>query len=189
MTALVQQVQGYFHCNVCSEKFQDSNTFLGHMKNLKGKLECVGTEIENRMKGFDKFENTMDSKRKCQFCEKKFGANSHLKRHTEQVHEKKKDHMCKECHKSYFSVRDLNIHFNAVHERVKKFKCKSCEKTFSQKGNMKTHYETQHLGIRNYKCNHCDETFTQNQYLQNHLKRNHRNRTKPILIKLKKANS
>ena len=108
--------------------------------------------------------------------------------HVYQVHEKKKNHMCKVCHKSFVTTRDLWVHSSAVHDKSKTFKCKSCEKTFSQKGNMKTHYETQHLGIRNFKCNFCGETFTQNQYLQNHLKRNHKDKTKPLVIKIKKCN-
>ena len=178
MAALVQRAQKYFHCNVCAEKFHDADTFLVHMKILNGKLECVGTKPEN-------FGNIFDHKRRCQFCEKKFSTDTNLKRHVDQVHERKKNHMCKVCHKSFFTSRDLWVHSSAVHDNSKTFKCKSCEKTFSQKGNMKTHYETQHLGIRNFKCNFCGETFTQNQYLQNHLKRNHKDKTKPLVIKIK----
>ena len=174
MAALVQRAQKYFHCNVCSEKFHDSDTFLGHMKILNGKLECVGTKTENLTKDSNKFETTFDHKRRCKFCEKKFSTDTKLKSHVDQVHEKKKDHMCKVCHKSFFTTRDLWVHSSAVHDKSKTFKCKSCEKTFSQKGNMKTHYETQHLGIRNFNCNFCGETFTQKHVLQDHLKRKHK---------------
>ena len=66
MSINVKVAKKCFHCNVCLEKFHDSDAFLGHMKNLRGQLECVEpkTENESYLKESNKIENTIEKKAK-----------------------------------------------------------------------------------------------------------------------------
>ena len=130
--------------------------------------------MKNSREKITKKKRIYRSKCKCDSCGKTLLTLSHLKKHIEAVHEKRKDEKCDFCSKSYNSVGDLMRHINSVHEGLRDHKCDICEKYFSRLSNLKTHFSTVHKGLKtDLKSDlSCEKSFFQKENLKKHIEKN-----------------
>ena len=116
----------------------------------------------------------------CQFCNKEYSINFHLKQHIRNVHEEKTKYKCDYCDKTFSKECDLSVHndkhIHTVHEGLKNYMCDTCEKSFTHKGYLKKHILTIHEGHRDYKCNFCGKFFTHAHVLKTHIRTVHNNK-------------
>ena len=84
-----------------------------------------------------------------------------MKRHTDAIHDGKKDYKCVYCARSFSRPDTLKQHVNTFHNDYKNYKCESCGKSFSQASNLKIHIHTIHEGRKNYICKLCSKSFSQ----------------------------
>lgn len=88
----------------------------------------------------------------CQVCGKRFQEGHALKKHVQDVHEKKDDEkMCKICDKVFYSSDSLRSHTEVVHLKVKKHACHLCDKRYATPRELRRHVGVDHLG-KKFKC-------------------------------------
>ena len=136
----------------------------------------------------------------CEFCNKVFRINFHLKQHMRKVHEEKIRHMfensvsedcdlntpnnknheghprnynCDHCGKSFLNAAKLQKHTYTVHKGHKAYNCDSCDKTFNTLQSLETHLHTVHDGNKDYKCESCGKSFSQAPNLKRHIQNVH----------------
>ena len=125
------------------------------------------TKLENN--GEDKQRvKKIPKKIKCKFCEF-CGPSGDLKRHLEQVHEKKKQFRCEICSKDFFRKQHMRDHIAAVHEGKKPFKCENCGTNFAKAFQLKSHIVSVHEGRKPYSCDTCNDKFSSKHGLQYHV--------------------
>ncbi|TRY63759.1 hypothetical protein TCAL_07269 [Tigriopus californicus] len=114
--------------------------------------------------------------RQCQFCNKKFGYPSALKRHIVS-HTAEKKHQCELCTNTYLSSTHLYRHYRKKHGQEPpprpekpKIKCKFCDATFTSNCRLKRHTVFQHTKEKRHQCSLCPEKFYSNSHLQRHLR-------------------
>ena len=82
---------------------------------------------------------------KCPNCNKEF---TNVKRHVESVHEGKKPNLCLQCGTWFHQARDLKRHISTVHEKERPYPCPQCGKGFTRKDKVKEHISSVHEGIK-----------------------------------------
>jgi len=125
-------------CPHCQEMmvdidFLEDHIFENHQSKSKRKKIFVGSNL------------------KCKDCDKTFGNEQTLERHTKKFHTGKKGPkvMCDICNTE---VSDLKTHIKSHEE--KKFQCEKCPKRYRTKFDLKTHMKSVHLSIKE-PCPHC----------------------------------
>ena len=92
----------------------------------------------------------------CPRCQQEFGHKGHLRRHIEDVHEKKR-HKCDQCEKDFASGGTLHNHKLTKHEGKKikrnKKQCPHCNKSFSTKNY--SHHLLTHQSLKPFLCPFC----------------------------------
>ena len=95
------------------------------------KVSMCGRDVDDR----EKFP--------CETCGKVLIGKQGLKKHIEEVHERKKDKKCDRCSYATYGAHNLKVHKTKVHEGsdLNYEICKFCDRTSS---NMKLHVSTYH---------------------------------------------
>ena len=126
--------------------------------------------------GLKKHINNVHEKKRqvtCEKCGKDFTQPYSLKVHMKAVHEGQKEHKCEQCGKVFGYKLTLKDHIRTVHEKIKCHVCETCGKAFGQSSNLKYHIRTVHQGLKDFKCETCGNVFGHAQGLQLHVKTVH----------------
>ena len=140
----------------------------------------------------------------CQFCQKAFNRQAHLKRHINTVHEKQRNLNCDFCNSEFTNFDDLKSHVTNSHEdkihlfetkelfenskmeeisdqknhegqeKVKKFHCDLCQKAFVRQDHLRRHISCVHKGEKDFSCEFCEKSFARKDYLQQHINTIHK---------------
>ena len=96
-----------------------------------------------------------------------------LKKHVENIHEKKKDYACKLCELRTASNAILKQHVKAKHDKINDICCQHCSyKTYS-KYTLLRHMRAIHLKVNDIACELCDYKTSLRQNLKNHVRTVH----------------
>ena len=79
----------------------------------------------------------------CENCPYTSTSRSHLREHTENVHEKIRRHFCKECNYASYRKRGLNHHIKVVHEKSMHV-CEDCGYSIERKALLNSHRASVH---------------------------------------------
>ncbi|XP_055850640.1 gastrula zinc finger protein xFG20-1-like [Episyrphus balteatus] len=169
-----------YHCSDCDKGFIKQEMYRRHMLNthdtaiqITPKLlicETCGKEYKSQSGLNDhRLTHTEERKHKCRFCDKKFKAIAHRKRHEDTHNETK--YICVVCGLQLNTQRTLNQHM-IVHSEEKKHKCDLCGKEYKRAKALKYHLIT-HAGLRPYFCDFCEKTFTNAANCRIHKRRHH----------------
>ena len=146
-------IDGQIECENCKIKF----TTIGNLNKHLMKRGCIEYLIGKRKKPFEcdlcfaKFKKVMRLKHhvktehnfvkpkytaKCSVCEKIFKDNGGLKRHTQYIHEGKRD-VCPICKEEFMGKANVEKHIAFVHEGIRPFLCTICGYKAVTKGEKK----------------------------------------------------
>ena len=78
-----------------------------------------------------------------------------LKKHVDNVHERKKPHECSQCDAAFAQKSTLNSHVLSVHECKKQYQCSTCDYVSVFKGQLVRHNAEVHEGKKPFKCSVC----------------------------------
>ena len=109
-------------------------------------------------------------KYKCDRCDKKFIALSHLKIHVDSIHLGVKFN-CEICSAQFTQKCHLKIHIDTIHLNLKPFQCDECDYSCGRNATLKEHVDSVHKKIR-FRCSFdgCDKSFSLKSHLNQHLK-------------------
>jgi len=178
---------------VCKQGLQRHRQFMHNIKSKKKKkgeeeseetYECCGRIFKHKAsymshKGrlHNKDPNKPEYYKKlmliCPHCGEERSGRYGLKKHIENVHERKKAVKCPICFKEFAKGCRLEEHIDAVHRKLKKYPCKTCGNFFSTPRNRDAHVKQVHLNIRNFKCDYCPSAFIRRSQLEQHVKSAH----------------
>ncbi|XP_064096486.1 zinc finger protein 62-like [Macrobrachium nipponense] len=136
-------------------KFQVSSLFC---------IPC-NKKFDKRKKYFDHMRLHRSKKYKCKVCDKKFRANSYLRKHM-QVHSR--PFSCIKCNKSFKSDYVLELH-EALHSEARPYKCSKCGSAFRNKISLNLH-NFDHMTNNTFTCEVCKNMFENSHLLNLHMK-------------------
>ena len=126
----------------------------------------------------------MESKYKCEKCEKSYTNTNALAYHMKKHSNEPAKFSCIDCGKQYLSVQALSVHREIVHEtkEITKLPCSHCDAVFSSESNVNRHMKTVHEHPMNinvdfvpplkevpkYHCSDCEEVFNRKDTLKRH---------------------
>ncbi|XP_045775772.1 uncharacterized protein LOC123874456 isoform X2 [Maniola jurtina] len=165
---------GYLRCQICSEDFQTSDKYKGHMRE-HGSLPIYKCELCD--KTFSDSSNFTKHKKVhnlsvviCDICKKKFTAKIYLEKHIV-THQQMKPLVCKECDKVFYTESSYRKH---ISRGKTLFKCLSCNLFFSTTRKKWDHMWDVHKE-RNVQadCPICKKAYRKQQDVKNHLRTEH----------------
>ena len=120
----------------------------------------------------------------CEICNASFSESSGVKRHIDQVHEKKRPYACDTCNLTFLREGDKRRHVAQVHEGKKPHVCNICAKCFSRKNHLNVHialvHESKkskdfqvHEGKKSFNCPICNMNLSSKRNLENHVAKIH----------------
>lgn len=151
-------------CRICDGTFENSATFLEHLKNMHGikKRNCVCPTCLVPFSNADEYQEHIQKIHpyECMTCGKKFhtrpGYMLHQKRHM-----KVKPYGCDVCDKSFVTKQKLTEHMN-IHTGENPIKCDMCDSTFKRYSNYQQHKKYLHMNtkrkLKDFICD-CGEVF------------------------------
>ena len=119
---------------------------------------------------------TLESRFKCNLCDKSFSSDQYRNAHEQRVHGDK-CHRCPypNCDMACTTSASIRSHMR-VHTNELRFKCQHCElafkSTFSREKHMRSH------DGKNFKCDLCWKVFIMQSQLQKHMKKEHSGNSK-----------
>ena len=91
------------------------------------------------------------------------------------VHEKTLHLKCDFCEKAFSLEAHLKGHIRSAHTGLKKdLKCKFCQEVFSELLQLKTHTENVHQNATEWRCDFCDNVYERNTQLNAHIHKDHK---------------
>ena len=147
------------------------------LKALFEKESKILEKAESNLKGESrkkKVAKKSKPKVECNTCKKMLGTPSDLKRHIEEVHEKKRTFICDECQEAFSRSNYLATHIKVTHQNEKIFVCDLCKPptNHSRYTNLQAHIAEVHDNIE-YVCELCECAFKRPGRLQEHMKQFH----------------
>ena len=86
------------------------------------------------------------------------------------VHEKTLHLKCDFCEKAFSLEAHLKGHIRSAHTGLKKdLKCKFCQEVFSELLQLKTHTENVHQNATEWRCDFCDNVYERNTQINAHI--------------------
>ena len=171
---------------LCQKKFTTKRAKDLHQKSIHDKIkdiECFycdlsfsqASNLATHVKKYHFSEEGGEDQYqfRCPECNKDFSSKGHLKRHVENVHEKKKKHFCEICQKMWTTKADADRHLRTVHEKLRNFKCEFCNRSFKINSLLNVHVKSVHEGLKPFECQICTKTFSQKGNLNTHIARYH----------------
>ena len=145
-----------FECNVCYKLFLNTSQLKHHMKihtAIKETCKQCGVSVAH-MKQHVRFVHEKDLPYQCFVtnCETKFTSNISFRKHLESVHLMRRE-VCPLCQKTF---SDLKKHTQLVHDKIRNHQCPQCQKNFQTRTHVKNHYNRVHLGFKE-QCPECDK--------------------------------
>ena len=164
----IEEVDGKWICKVCRKSYP-KNPSLQQTPSRVSKLTCI--------QHWRKVHNKLNSKVKCDICNKELSNKWNLKLHMK-MHAGKRDFICDTCGSGFLDKKQLEKHHVRLHgsEQEKELKkthfCSTCGKGFWNKTSLTTH-EDVHLEGNNFICDQCECTFKTSNALRIHTNRIH----------------
>ena len=122
-------------------------------------------------KNKERIDKSLQSRFKCDQCQKFFTSILGLKQH-QMTHNGLKPFMCDICGYRGRSKQYMRLH-NRVHTGEKPFECVQCKKRFTRAFGLAKHMRM-HKGEKPHICHVCGQRFIEKHNLQSHLKRMHK---------------
>ena len=156
-TEFLENTKSYI-CNICSAEFLQIEDLEKHSTEHIVKVHKEKAKNPQNSKIKTKLGNKVRKKKHfCEICNAKFSNGSDVKRHFEQVHEKKRPYSCDICSTSFSRESDKTKHIEEVHEGKKPHVCDICEKCFSRKNHLNVHINAVHeKAEKKNVCDLCD---------------------------------
>jgi KRAB domain-containing zinc finger protein len=147
-----------FVCNICSAEFLQIEELENHSTGHIVKVHNEKGKNPQNLKKKTKLVNKVKKKKYfCEICNAKFSNGCDVKRHFEQVHEKKGPYSCDICSSSFSRESDKTKHIEEVHEGKKPHVCDICAKCFSRKNHLNVHISAVHeKAEKKNVCDLCD---------------------------------
>lgn len=162
-----------YKCNFCPATFSHASGKYKHQKKhevfkptgrnsaLSMSKPATSTSVNNNGQ---EDTQSLDTKKRCQFCGKCFASSQTLKKH-ERNHRGERPYRCLECRKGFKRLAHLICH-KIVHQ--KRIQCTVCRKILPNVGELIQH-RTSHHNRGKLQCPDCDQQFQYPVYLLRHL--------------------
>ena len=182
-----------YACDQCVLHFTQESSLYRHMKVVhkikvppkktkntaspNSKYECDKCYMTFSLASLYRHKRTVHqgAKFSCDQCDKKFPANSYLRKHKEAVHEGVR-YACDQCDFQATTQKCLNLHIQSKHEGIKyesiKKACDQCDYKTRDKSDLTAHIRSKHEGVK-YACDQCDRLYTHQRSLRGHIQRHH----------------
>ena len=157
-------------CNFCHKKsifsFYQGNKLCTDLGKLMDHIDIVHLKLKSY---------------ECQFCDKKYPAQSQLSRHLKLKHSVDKDKIvkCPLCEKDVNDMLTLKRHFREVHRKKDYSECPICKDVLESQTSKIEHVGIKHPERKIYCCQHCDFKCLILKILQNHHSQKHPGQCEP----------
>mgnify|MGYP002051256855 CR=1 FL=1 len=156
-------------CPSCDKSFSQKYTLDKHIQSAHELKKCSLCDASfKKAIGLKRHITTVHEETgiMCNICEKPFTSRN-LKRHIEEVHEKKIAGRCPMCDKGFSQIHSLQRHIESVHEG-RKYMCSLCGLELSGSAGLRKHNLTVHERKRSHMCTICGKDFSQGPHLKRH---------------------
>ena len=150
---LKTHVKESVQCEICSKIYSDKYSYSQHYNQMhKGAnyVKCniclqTYSNVRCLLEHVDRMHTNVESKFKCDACDKFFKTECDVKIHRKRVHLKINKFKCKICGKSFFTKKELIDHSKINHKGQREvFECNYCKKNFVTKWNRNVHIRRLH---------------------------------------------
>lgn len=163
-------------CNMCKAAFNDSKTYLAHIKSIHPGFKPFSCPYCDKnfsamstLKKHCIFHTASARIRKfiCDICGKRFSRQNYLATH-KRSHSSTRSHQCDTCNKKFSGAHSLRNHLK-IHKGEKNHKCDICNAEFIHRFSLRAHLRT-HSGEKPFVCKICGNKFSRSSYLKIHLR-------------------
>ena len=143
------------------------------IQNKEHKEETVTKPEETLVQNSDVVDCREDCGRErkfnCNLCSYRSNTNYNMKRHIQEVHEKRKNHVCEECGYSAFEKERVEQHKAAVHKMGEELMCELCPYKTYHKKLLKKHVKEKCGRERKFLCELCPYKSNRSDNLRTHI--------------------
>lgn len=168
-----------FGCNICAKGFPTKHCLRIHIQKIHNNQKhrkCKKCEICNKMFGACDLERHIVRTHQrvpktCQYCQKSYPSEEHLKEHISYAHRTKdsKHFKCADCGLSWGTKDMLTLHMRRFH-LPDIIKCTLCVQVFSTQETFQRHFKSKHSEDSKLVCDACGKRFNFKYILINHLR-------------------
>lgn len=168
-----------FSCHKCDYKAPTNGKLKTHMKTLHGIdnsdkaqcHECGGFYTPNFIKKHIENMHSNKCEHVCRFCNMKFRAVYLMKAHIASEHLNNR-WRCDICDQEFDKYHRMRMHKIHQHQ-TSSFLCMKCDKTFKRKGDLTAHMKRAHMKKEEFKCMYCPRSYLDKGKYRNHLINKH----------------
>ncbi|KAL3216798.1 hypothetical protein MRX96_032809 [Rhipicephalus microplus] len=158
-------------CELCKQKFSDSNEYVTHLVSSHTKKDHCCTICYKWYTSRSNLKTHMmihagRKPHQCDICGRQFTVSSNLKAHR-RIHTGERKYVCQVCNKGFITSTHLKTHM-AVHTGEKPYQCEICFREFAVNSNMRAHMLT-HTGEKRHECQICGKQFATSSHVKTHL--------------------
>lgn len=166
-----QTAQRVYSCELCKERFFDSNEYMQHLVSKHAKKDHCCLICNKWYTSRSNLKTHMmihagSKPHECDICGRQFTVSSNLKAHR-RIHTGERKYVCSVCGKGFITSTHLKTHMS-VHTGHKPYQCEVCFREFAVNSNMKAHMLT-HTGEKRHECKVCGKQFATSSHVKTHL--------------------